>query len=262
MIRIGLIGLGAIGGAIVETAARLPEQCMVVGALVTGTPRPRPAVAFPCVQRLPDLLRVGADVVIECAGQVALREHGPAVLASGCDLVPASIGLFADPEAMRLFVDPARAGRGQIRLSSGAVAGIDGLLGARMLGLDQVRYRFVMSTQAWAHAIDPATSMPGRTASETIVFRGLAREAARLFPRHANVTATISLAGAGFENTEVELVVDAEAVDNRHEIEASGYFGRMSVGVTGRRISSSSPSSRLVAGSLLAAAVSGSPLLG
>jgi aspartate dehydrogenase len=75
------------------------------------------------------------------------------------------------------------------------------------------------------------------------------------------VTATIALAGVGFERTEVELVVDPEAVDNRHEIAASGFFGTFAVTVQGRRISPSSPSSRLVAGSLLSAAVSGAPAL-
>ncbi len=171
------------------------------------------------------------------------------------------MGAFADDEVLALFVDAARVGSSHIRLGSGAVAGIDGLLGARRLGLDSVRYRFVMSPVAWGHAIEPSAPTVVDAPRRRVVFRGTAREAARRYPRHANVTATIALAGVGFEATEVELVVDMDAADNRHEIEAAGVFGSFSVGVTGRRISESAPSSRLVAGSLLAAALNRAPVL-
>jgi aspartate dehydrogenase len=254
-VRLGLIGLGSIGGTIVELVARFPTGVQVVGALVSGSGRPRPPSAPRCVTALAELLALGPEVVIECAGQAALREHGAAVLAAGVDLVPSSVGLFADGVALAVFREAARAGRSHIRLSNGAVAGVDGILGARTLGLDSVRYRFVMSPSAWGHALAPGT-LAGDTASETLMFRGSAREAALRFPKHANVTATIALAGVGFERTEVDLVVEASATDNRHEIHATGFFGKLSVVVQGQRISQSSPSSRLVAGSLFSAAMS------
>jgi aspartate dehydrogenase len=253
-VRLGLIGLGSIGGTVAELAARLPGRVQIVGALVSAGGKPRAATAPRCVTRLADLLALSPEVVIECAGQPALREHGAAVLAAGVDLVPSSVGLFADDVALEIFRDAARSGASRIRLSSGAVAGVDGLLGARALGLDSVRYRFVMSPSAWGHGTGQG-ALAGDTACERVMFRGSAREAALQFPRHANVTATIALAGVGFERTEVELVVDTTATDNRHEIHASGFFGKLSVVVQGKRISQSSPSSRLVAGSLFSAAL-------
>src|SRR5665213_1905603 len=250
--RVALIGLGAIGGKIVEIAARLPEEIEVVAALVTSRAREPAAMAMRHETRLPALLRARPDVVIECAGQPALREYGPAILGAGLDLVPASVGLFADDAALEIFRAASRAGGGRLRLASGAVAGVDAIMAARRLGLDTVRYRFVMSPAAWGHAAEEGDR--NADASRQLVFRGNARQAASTFPKHANVTATLALAGIGFERTEVEIIVDTQAIANRHEIEASGEFGELSIVVQGRRISEGSPSSRLVAGSLFSAA--------
>jgi aspartate dehydrogenase len=251
-LRLALVGAGAIGGAIVQAVGRSPVPVELVGALVANPSKPRPTTPIPVFGDLAALLCQRPAVVIECAGHAALRTHGPAILEAGVDLVPSSIGLFAqDPEAAR-FRAAAIAGGSRIRVPSGAVAGIDALLGARLVGLDTVRYRFVMSPEAWGHPID-ALAAPAGTG--VCVFRGSARDAALRFPKHANVTATLSLAGIGFERTEVELVVDPAADANRHEIDASGWFGTLSVVVHGQRIDPSSSSSRLVAGSLLQAAL-------
>jgi len=227
----------------------------LTGAGLTGISGATGAAGTRHETQLPELLQARPDVVIECAGQAALRDYGPAVLRAGIDLVPASVGLLADDAVLDAFGEASRAGGGHLRLASGAVAGIDAIIAARRLGLDTVRYRFVMSPAAWGHAADEAERIAGATASQHVAYRGNAREAALRFSKHANVTATIALAGVGFERTEVEIVVDTQAVANRHEIEARGEFGELSIAVQGRRISESSPSSRLVAGSLFSAAV-------
>jgi len=247
--RIGLIGLGNIGGLVVESARRLAVPPTIVGALVRDTARADASV--PLFGEPARLLAAAPDVVIECAGQSALETLGVRVLAAGCHLVPSSVGLFADETILDRFRAAAREGGGRMGLSSGAVAGVDALLGARALGLETVRYRFVMSPAAWGHQVDDQ--------QRVVVYRGTAREAARRYPRHANVTATIAIAGVGFDRTEVELVVDRSAAENHHEIEARGFFGELSVNVAGRRIAVSTPSSRLVAGALLTAAVDGCP---
>jgi aspartate dehydrogenase len=252
-LRLALVGAGAIGGAIVQAVGRSPTPVEIVGALIANPSKPRPATPIRIFEDLSALLGQRPSVVIECAGHAALRAHGPAILDAGIDLVPASIGLFAvDHEAAR-FRTAAVAGRSRIHVPCGAVAGVDALLAARLVGLDTVRYRFVMSPEAWGHPIDTSPSAAGLG---VCVFRGSARDAALQFPRHANVTATISLAGIGFERTDVELIVDPEADANRHEIDASGWFGTLSIVVHGKRIDPSSSSSRLVAGSLLQAALS------
>jgi aspartate dehydrogenase len=59
------------------------------------------------------------------------------------------------------------------------------------------------------------------------LYRGPAREAARLFPESVNVSAAVSLAGIGFDRTEVRVVADPNIDRNTHQVEAEGAFGSL-----------------------------------
>ncbi|CPL41599.1 L-aspartate dehydrogenase [Bordetella pertussis] len=72
---------------------------------------------------------------------------------------------------------------------------------------------------------------------------------------NVNLTGTIALAGIGFDRTRVEMLIDPDATANVHELLARGEFGDFHARVSGLRISESSPSSRIVAGSLAQAAL-------
>jgi aspartate dehydrogenase len=110
-------------------------------------------------------------------------------------------------------------------IASGAIAALDGLASARLVGLSSVTYRQRPPVTSWrGHPLAPLeTETPGVHA----VFRGTAREAARLFPKNANVTAAIALAGVGLDSTRVELLSEMSAARNPHEIHAGGAFGTL-----------------------------------
>lgn len=243
---VGIIGFGALGRTACDLLAGA-GQARVAGVFARRALDPRDGVRG--VRTLGELLASKPDVVIECAGQAALREYALDVVASGAHLVPASIGALADDAWRRELVSACKARKVELRIPSGAMVGIDGLAAARDTGLDRVLYRGTMPPHALRNFDGAAVS------TRTLAFEGNARQAVARFPKNANLTGTIALAGLGFERTRVELFVDPGVKANVHELEACGAFGSFRVRVEGNRISETSPSSRIVAGSLVQAAL-------
>jgi len=188
-------------------------------------------------------------VIVECAGQAALAQYGREILGAGVHLVPASVGALVDDGLRRSLLDAAMANHSQLRLPSGAIAGIDGLAAARHGGVDKVLYRGTMSPASLQRYVDEPLPEQG------LVFSGPARVAVSKFPKNANLTGTIALAGIGFDETQVEMHTDPTVDSNIHELIVQGDFGHFHVKVSGRRISDTSSTSRIVAGSLAEAAL-------
>jgi aspartate dehydrogenase len=61
------------------------------------------------------------------------------------------------------------------------------------------------------------------------LFRGPAREAVKGFPDNLNVSAALSLAGIGPDETEVRIIADPGVSRNCHDIECDGEFGLLRV---------------------------------
>jgi aspartate dehydrogenase len=233
-LRVALIGFGAIGAAVFDAVAA--ERTIEIGQIVVSpasvarvAPRVGPVVTV--VSRVDELPRP-PDVVIECAGHSAVREHVVPLLAAGADCAIVSIGAFAD-DLLRAACEAA-AGRGNARVTllSGAIGGLDALAAAAAGGLDEVLYIGRKPTEAWRGTpADAAGALDGVCHAVT-VFDGTARDSARLYPKNANVAAAVALAGIGFERTRVRLVADPAAVRNTHTVEARGAFGELRVEIT------------------------------
>jgi aspartate dehydrogenase len=226
--KIALIGLGAITNHMLSTLAAQNELHRVSGIL-DRPGRARVLRSYghpvPVVDDLGALLAMQPDVVLECAGHKAVGEYGETILRSGIDLVVASVGALADDELAQALARAANDG-GRLLVPSGAVAGIDGLLAARTAGLKRVTYTSAKPPAAWKDT--PAEQMLDLDAASNAVafFEGTARKAAALFPKNANVGATVALAGIGLDATCVRLMVDPALDAPLGIIEAEGDFGR------------------------------------
>jgi aspartate dehydrogenase len=222
--RIALIGFGAIGGQLAGRLAAAPG--LSLGVLIRsrkGRDIPASTTAFEAAE---DLLAWRPSLIVECAGQDAVRTVVPQFLEHGVACVLASVGALADPVIQAALDAAARAGGTRIRLASGAIGGLDALAAASNGAIERVGYTGSKPPVAWrgtpAEAVCDLSSLSG----PVLFFEGDARQAATRFPQNANVAATIALAGVGFEQTNVRLIADPSLKMNRHEVEAAGQFGR------------------------------------
>lgn len=198
-----------------------------------------------------ELPALGLPLVVECAGHGALRASGEAILASGSDLLIASVGALADRTVEEALRRGASAGRSTLRIAAGALGGLDVLGAARYAGLASVVYTSRKAPAAWRGT--PAEELVDLSAlrEPTAFLRTDARTAATRFPQNANVAAVVGLAGVGLDATEVVLVADPQATGNRHEIRASGAFGAIEVSILGRTLPDNPKTSMLAPYSLL-----------
>jgi aspartate dehydrogenase len=257
MLRIGLIGFGAIGASLAEQwSGAVDEQGLLAALLV------RPSQLSPARKAVNDdafvtddsaaFFKRDLDVVVEAAGHSAVLEYGCETLDGGRDLCLLSAGALADEQLRRRLQAAAKQGRSRVVIPAGALAGLDGLQSLSADGLLSVKYISTKPPGAWRDtAAEQAVSLDDLTAP-CVVFRGSAGEAARLFPKNANLAATVALAGLGFKDTEVELIADPNATENSGRVIAQSTHSRLDVTMSGSGYGENPKSSRITAMSVVA----------
>ncbi len=176
------------------------------------------------------------DFVIEAASQAAVRGVAEKVLRAGKSLLIMSAGALRDDALTRRLEELARAKGVRVYLPSGAICGLDGVKAATV---EEVTRAEIITTKH-PRALEGAPYLVehkiqlGKITAPTMVYRGLARDAARWFPENVNVAVALSLAGIGVDHTTVTLIADPEATRTRHEVTVVGAFGELQTVVTNR----------------------------
>ncbi len=247
-IRVGVVGCGAIGSEICRAIdgdevngrelglgmelkflidkhlGSIEELCKRLGK--------KPEIIKSDSSELAEIL-AEVDLVIECASQAAVREFVIPALKKGKDVMIMSVGALLEEGLFEEIGRKSKEKGCKVYIPSGAVAGIDGLKSGVV---------------GWIHSVELTTRKPPSgfegnkyvkergidlfsIKKEEMLFMGPAKEAERHFPENVNVAASLSLAGIGAEATRVKIVADPSAVENVHEIEAKGEFGKLFVRV-------------------------------
>jgi aspartate dehydrogenase len=191
--------------------------------------------------------------VIEVAGHGAVQEHGEKILSAGVDLVLISVGSLADAALLQRLERAASRGGSRMLLPAGAIAGLDGLRSLRHAGLSKVKYTSTKPPASWKDTPADGPFRLDELTRSTVIFSGTAAEAARLYPKNANLAAAVSFAGLGLERTQVELVADPAIAENIGRIEAEGAYASLSVVVGGESAAQNPKSSQITGMSVLAA---------
>jgi aspartate dehydrogenase len=231
--NVGVVGLGAIGRAVCRAVDAGISGLRLSGALARDRARAEQFLAGlggqPPFLDLDDLI-VASDLLVEASTQAHLAEIAPKVLGAGRDLVVLSCGaLLGRPDWVAL----AEANNCRIHVPSAAIAGLDGVKGARVGAITAV----TMETRKPPRGLAGAPWIVARKIdldaikAETLIFEGPATEACRGFPANVNVLAALSLAGIGPEKTHIRIYAVPGLAHNMHRVTVQGEFGRLHIEV-------------------------------
>jgi aspartate dehydrogenase len=230
MLKVGVVGVGTIGGEICRAIDGGLVRASLVGvsdvdfARAEGLARSlnRPLPILP----LTDLIEA-SELVVEAASKAAAPVIIRSALERSRDVLVMSVGGLLGSAADLLDL-ATRQGR-KLYVPSGAIAGLDAIKGAMVGRISKV----MLTTRKPPQGLEGAPYVVEKgidlkaLKEPTIIFSGSAREAVPAFPANINVAAALSLAGIGADKTEVRIVADPTCDKNIHEIEAEGKFGKL-----------------------------------
>lgn len=257
MLHIAMIGYGAIGASALQILQN-NKTIVVDGIVVPKDMQDNVVKQLNSLHATPQLWHQLAadyrpDLLVECAGHSAIEEHVIPALKRGIRCLVVSVGALSDSDLAARLEQAAIEGNTQLELLSGAIGGIDALAAAKYGGLTSVVYTGKKPAKSWKGTPAEQAFDLDSLQQKTVIFKGTARDAARLYPKNANVAATLSLAGIGLDNTQVELIADPDSQENIHHFVAEGSFGRFEVTLCGNPLKANPKTSALTVYSVVRA---------
>jgi len=234
--RVGILGGGTIGRLIVEHVA-----CGELGDIEIVAIAGRSASslaqalarehALPFVESLAGLLETKPEVVVEAASHDAVRDYCVPLLENGVGVIVLSGGALCDDQLRTRLERAAEHSRAMLYVPSGGIAGLDALKAACIAGVDEVRITVSKPAAAWKNIpyVEQLRIDLDRLTEPRTLYDGPARDGVPLFPANVNIAAVLSMAGIGFDRTQLKVVADPALKHNTHLIEVRGATGNITV---------------------------------
>lgn len=234
-LKIGIVGCGAIGTSLAKTITRSfikeaeltalydlnYESSKKLSKLISG----KKSLAVSSLAEL--VSRV--DLVVESASAKVSFEVAACALSKGRDVMVMSAGgLSRHFNKVRML---AKENSARVYIPSGAVAGVDGL---KALALGRIK-KVLLTTYKNPRSFQGVDFIKQRgikleaVRRDKVLFFGAAREAVKYFPQNINVASVLSMAGIGFDRTQVKIVASPKIKRNIHQIEIDSDAGRILV---------------------------------
>lgn len=231
MLKIGIVGCGAIGASLAKAVVSDFSDKAELSSLYDIQIEKAHNLANKFNKKLVALsledLISKVDLVIEATKSDVAFEIAKKAISESRDIMVMSVGGLI--ENYKELNCQAQEKGVRVYLPSGAICGIDGLKAANCGKITKV----ILTTKKPPKAFLGVSYIIGKNIrldnikEDTVIFEGSALQAVKAFPQNINVAATLSLAGIGPEATIVRIVASPCIDRNTHEIEIEGDAGRI-----------------------------------
>lgn len=250
MLTVGIIGFGTLGKSISELIeAKKAGNIILKSILVRNLPDSidESDYSYSITNNEDQFFKQELDIIIEAAGHNAIHQYGEKVLNSGSSLIILSVGALSDQDFYERLHQTATVNNKQLIIPSAAIAGLDRIAAGSLGEIEEIKIVTRKPVRSWYGTIAEEKIDLETLTEPYCIFEGNARNAAKLFPENVNVSAALSIAGVGFEDTKVEVYVDPTIQSNVHTILAKGYFGQVEIVVQNTQFKTNPKSSPIVA---------------
>ncbi|MBI4707867.1 MAG: aspartate dehydrogenase [Candidatus Omnitrophica bacterium] len=223
MLKIGIVGCGAIGSSLAQGIIRdFSKEAELVALFDSNISKVQKLSGKVkkdslAVDTLARLIRK-SELVIECASAGSSFGIAKSALAASKDILIMSVGGVVGK--LPYLSSLAKKNKSRIFIPSGAIAGIDALKAANMHKIKKVTITTTknpVSFESVEYVKKKKINLKELT-KDKVLFFGPAKEAVKYFPQNINVAAVLSLAGIGEEKTMVKIIASPETKRNIHEI--------------------------------------------
>lgn len=233
LLRIGIVGCGAIGSSLAKTISKQFSKQAQLSALYDIDNKKSSELSmliskdrYLAVTSLKNLIEK-SDLVIEASSAKAAWSIAQRVLKQNRDIMIMSVGGIIS-NYTNLF-NLAKRHNVKVYIPSGALSGIDALRAASLGKIKKVTLTTIKNPISFqkVKSVEKKGIDLKRIKKDFVLFSGSAQEAVKYFPQNINVAATLSIAGRGPAKTKVKIIASPKVDKNIHEIEIVSEAGRI-----------------------------------